>query len=242
VIKAIVTDIEGTTSSISFVHDVLFPYARARMREFVLANADRPEVTEQLDAVRRLLDGSADLEAVVQQLLDWIDADKKVTPLKTLQGMIWAQGYADGDFHGHVYADACEKLRDWQARGVALYVYSSGSVQAQKLLFGHTRFGDLTPLFSGYFDTTIGSKLEAESYRRIASELGLAAGQILFLSDVVAELDAARSAGMLTCCLVRDGGVADVSGHPQVHDFEAIDLERLGKSIDTAGNGGKGVG
>jgi len=240
VIKAIVTDIEGTTSSISFVHDVLFPYARARMREFVLANAQRPEVAAQLDAVRDSLDGAAGLETVIHELLAWIDADKKATPLKALQGMIWAQGYADGDFHGHIYADACEKLRDWHARGIALYVYSSGSVQAQKLLFGHTRYGDLTPLFSAYFDTTIGGKLEADSYRRIVGELGLAAEQILFLSDVVAELDAARDAGMLTCCLARDSDLRNVSGHPQVKDFDAIDLERLSGDMHSASGGGQG--
>jgi len=242
VIKAIVTDIEGTTSSISFVHDVLFPYARTRMREFVLANAQRPEVAAQLDAVRESMGGTPDLEAVVQQLLAWIDTDKKLTPLKALQGMIWAQGYTDGDFHGHIYADACEKLRSWHAQGIALYVYSSGSVQAQKLLFGHTRYGDLTPLFSGYFDTTIGGKLEADSYRRIIDELGLAAGQILFLSDMVAELDAARSAGMLTCCLARDDGETNASAHPQVRDFNAIDLKGLGVSLDTATGSGQGAG
>jgi len=121
-------------------------------------------------------------------------------------------------------------------------VYSSGSVQAQKLLFGHTRYGDLTALFSGYFDTTIGGKLEAESYQRIAGELKLAAGQILFLSDLVAELDAARSAGMLTCCLARGDGEPNASGHPQVRDFDAIDLKGLGESLDTASGGGRGPG
>ena len=223
-IKAIVTDIEGTTSSISFVHDVLFPYARARMREFVRSHADVPEVAAQLAAVRAASNPQLDVDGVVDQLLAWIDQDKKVTPLKALQGLIWEQGYHDGDFHGDVYADAVENLRSWHAQGIALYVYSSGSVHAQKLLFAHTRYGDLTPLFSGYFDTQIGAKLEAASYQQIVQALSLPAEQILFLSDIQAELDAASAAGLRTCWLVRDGEPDPRAAHPQVHDFNAIDL------------------
>jgi len=241
-IKAIVTDIEGTTSSISFVHDVLFPYARARMREFVRTRAEEPEVAAQLDAARKIIGGEPELETVIQHLLDWIAQDRKLTPLKALQGMIWAQGYTDGDFHGHIYADACENLRKWHAQGIALYVYSSGSVQAQKLLFGHTRYGDLTPLFSGYFDTAIGAKAEVGSYRQIVDELGLAPAQILFLSDVVTELDAAQAAGLQTCWLQRDGDLLAAPAHPQVHDFNAIDLEKFSRAAGEGVNSGQVTG
>ena len=223
-IKAIVTDIEGTTSSISFVHDVLFPYARARMREYVRTHAGDPEVAPHLEEVRKTSKLKLDLNGVVDELLRWIDQDKKLTPLKALQGLIWAQGYQDGDFHGHIYADAYEKLNLWHAQGIALYVYSSGSVHAQKLLFGHTKYGDLTPLFSGYFDTRIGAKAEVTSYQHIVAELKLPAKQILFLSDIKAELDAAKAAGLKTCWLVRDAEVDKMAAHPQVHDFNAIDL------------------
>lgn len=223
-IKAIVTDIEGTTSSISFVHDVLFPYARARMREFVRSHAEDPQVVSHVEEVRQSSNPNLDLDGVIQQLITWIDADKKVTPLKALQGLIWEQGYRDGDFHGHIYADAYEKLNLWHAQGIALYVYSSGSVYAQKLLFGHTKYGDLTPLFSGYFDTQIGAKLEVKSYQHIVEELKLPADHILFLSDVKAELDAAKAAGLKTCWLMRDAEIDKSAAHPQVHDFNAIDL------------------
>lgn len=226
-IRAIVTDIEGTTSSISFVHDVLFPYARARLREYVRTRAHDPQVAPLLEEVRKLSHEAAGLDGVIQQLLDWIDADKKVTPLKALQGLIWEQGYRAGDFHGHIYSDAVENLRNWHAQGIALYVYSSGSVHAQKLLFGHTQYGDLTELFSGYFDTRIGAKTEASAYRHIVDSLNLPAAQILFLSDVLLELEAARAAGLKTCWLVRDAPLADDPVHPQVHDFNAIDLDAL---------------
>ena len=153
-------------------------------------------------------------EAVIEQLLAWIDQDSKITPLKALQGMIWEHGYRSGDFQGHVYADAARALRDWHARGIALYVYSSGSVQAQKLLFAHTGFGDLTPLFEGYFDTNVGGKLDAGSYRAIAASIGVAPAEMLFLSDVRAELDAAAAAGCRTMWLVREGAPDPRAAHP----------------------------
>ena len=202
-IAAIVTDIEGTTSSLSFVKDVLFPYARARMAEFVRTRATEPAVRKELDAVRGLAGKDLGTEELVAQLIRWIDEDKKVTPLKALQGMIWEDGYKKGDFKGHMYEDAVRNLRRWQAQGIRLYVFSSGSVQAQKLLFGYSDFGDLTPLFSGYFDTTIGNKREAEAYRKIVAAIGLPPVEILFLSDIREELDAARAAGMQTLWLER---------------------------------------
>ena len=140
-IRAIVTDIEGTTSSLRFVHDVLFPYARAHMAEFVHTNAEDPSVVSHLNDVRLLTGAELDLDGIVAQLIAWIDADEKITPLKALQGMIWEAGYARGDFTGHVYPDAIKALERWSGSGLRLYVFSSGSVQAQKLLFAHSDAG-----------------------------------------------------------------------------------------------------
>jgi enolase-phosphatase E1 len=225
-IRAIVTDIEGTTSSISFVHEVLFPYAREHLAEFVRVHQHEPAVAGQLREVGHEVGAELDTEAAIAQLLAWIAEDKKITPLKALQGLIWESGYKNGDFTGHVYADAVRGLRHWHQAGIKLYVYSSGSVHAQQLLFGYSDNGDLTPLFSGYFDTRIGNKREVTSYRAIVEELGVDATGILFLSDIKEELDAAQSAGMHTCWLVRDGATLDLSAaHPQVTNFDAITLK-----------------
>lgn len=204
---AIVTDIEGTTSSIAFVKDVLFPYARARLRDFIAENTDK--LAPLMDEVRRIENSSSLTPSEIATRLErWIDEDRKLTPLKTLQGMIWASGYASGEIVGHVYPDTAPALRAWHGAGIRLYVYSSGSVEAQKLIFGHTNAGDLTALFSGYFDTRIGGKLEAESYRQIASAIGLPAGRILFLSDHAGEIQAAAEAGFLTQLVDRDNAAA----------------------------------
>ncbi|WP_434983346.1 acireductone synthase [Vreelandella zhaodongensis] len=222
IVRAVVTDIEGTTTDINFVHKVLFPYAQAKLPSFLRANAESPEVVEQINAVRREMgDADATLDAVIAQLLHWIEADQKVTPLKALQGMVWADGYQRGDFKGHLYSDVAPALRQWQQAGKALYVYSSGSVQAQKLLFGYSDEGDLTPLFSGYFDTHIGHKREATAYQRIIEALDLPPEAVLFLSDVVEELDAAKQAGMQTLQLVRQGTQAG-NTHAAVTRFDEI--------------------
>ncbi|MBU3058373.1 acireductone synthase [Pseudomonas indica] len=221
-IKAILTDIEGTTSAVSFVFDVLFPYAARHLPDFVRQHAAEPAVAAQLDATRAEAgEPGADAERVIDILLGWIAEDRKTTPLKALQGMVWEQGYRAGQLKGHVYPDAVEALKRWQEEGYRLYVYSSGSIQAQKLIFGCSDAGDLSPLFSGYFDTTSGPKREATSYGRIAQAIGLPAADILFLSDVVQELDAAREAGMATCGLAREGG--ELVGHPTVASFAVID-------------------
>jgi enolase-phosphatase E1 len=221
-IKAILTDIEGTTSAVSFVFDVLFPYAAAHLPDYVRQHATEAEVAVQLQAVR---DDSgepqADVERVIEILLGWIAEDRKATPLKALQGMVWQQGYLAGQLKGHVYPDAVEALQRWHRQGYELYVYSSGSIQAQKLIFGRSEAGDLSGLFRGYFDTTSGPKRDANSYRSIASAIGHPAQQILFLSDIVQELDAAQHAGMPTCALVREGG--ELEGHLNVASFAAID-------------------
>ncbi|HEU5339183.1 MAG TPA: acireductone synthase [Sulfuricaulis sp.] len=220
--KAILTDIEGTTSSLSFVKDVLFPYARERMAEYVRQHAQEFPVKKELEEVRRLSGNNLNNSEIIEQLISWIDEDKKITPLKSLQGMIWENGYKKGDFKGHVYEDAARNLKKWKQAGLKLYVFSSGSVQAQKLLFAHTDYGDLTPLFSGYFDTTIGNKREANSYRKIAESIGIPPGEILFLSDIREELDAARSAGMPVTWLLRDGALDPNATLRQVQNFDEI--------------------
>ena len=224
-IRAIVTDIEGTTSSIDFVKDVLFPYARERLPAFVVTHADRPEVQHWLhEAARDAGLVSASQQEIIDLLIRWIDEDRKATPLKALQGLLWEEGYTGGEFKGHVYPEVAENLQKWKKQGIHLYVYSSGSVAAQKLLFGHSEAGDLTPLFSGYFDTEIGGKRDADSYRRIAEAIKVPPGQILFLSDITAELDAAAAAGFQTTQLVRSPGGQAQSSHEQVADFNQISI------------------
>jgi enolase-phosphatase E1 len=205
------------------VRDVLFPYADRRLADFVAANRDDA-------AVQRLLRDAAELNGtpaldeaqIVALLRHWIAEDRKATPLKTLQGLIWAEGYRGGALQGHVYDDAAVALRDWYAQGIALYVYSSGSIAAQKLLFGFSSAGDLTPLFSGYFDTTVGAKTDPASYRRIADEVRTRPGDILFLSDSVPELDAAGVAGMRTVCVQRDERPAGTDLHTLVRTLEGL--------------------
>ncbi len=226
-IKAIVTDIEGTTSSLSFVKEVLFPYARVKLASFVRSHADDKAVKNLLADARKEVGEPLDNEALITQLIQWLDEDKKVTPLKSLQGLIWEAGYRQGDFKGHVYQDAAETLKLWRTQGLDLYVYSSGSVYAQKLLFAHTEYGDLTALFSGYFDTHVGGKREPASYASIAAQLHIPAGQLLFLSDIKEELDAARAAGFKTIWLNRDAPIADQAEHPQAPNFGVIRPESL---------------
>lgn len=225
-VKAIVTDIEGTTSAISFVHDVLFPYAARELPVYLQSHAGDAEVATQLDAVRsETNEPGAGLDRVVEILLGWIAEDRKATPLKTLQGYVWRHGYEQRDFTGHVYDDAVAGLRRWHGDGIPLYVYSSGSTGAQKLLFGFSDAGDLRPLFSGYFDTRVGHKQESASYAEIARRIGELADAVLFLSDVAGELDAAREAGMQTCQLVRDEEVV-VGDHGTAASFDDVIINR----------------
>ena len=223
-IVAIVTDIEGTTSSLSFVKDVLFPYAREHLSDFVRAHRRDVTVKKALDEARAIAGERLDENELIEQLHRWIDEDRKITPLKTLQGMIWKAGYERGELKGHIYEDAVERLRKWKEAGIRLYVFSSGSVLAQRLLFAHTAHGDLTPLFSGYFDTTIGAKKDPAAYRRIAAQTGLNAPDMLFLSDVKEELDAAQTAGMKTVWFVREGSLQPNAIHPQVRNFSAVPM------------------
>ncbi len=223
-IRAIVTDIEGTTSSISFVRDVLFPHARKQLPAFIETHGDTPEVQHWLhEAAREAGLVEAERQEIIELLLQWSDQDRKSTALKALQGMIWKDGYAAGDYRAHVYPEVAARLRDWRADGLRLYVYSSGSVPAQQLFFRYSEAGDLTPLFAGYFDTETGPKRESESYRRIAEAVGEQPAHILFLSDIVEELDAARAAGMQTGWLLRPPlAVPSAPAHPVYRDFDAI--------------------
>ena len=227
----ILTDIEGTTSSISFVKDVLFPYARRELPRFVREHGNEPEVRRWLDTVALENGGLCQDAMIVETLQGWIDEDRKHTALKALQGMVWTAGYESADFTAPVYPDAVAALRRWHADGHRLAVYSSGSVPAQKLLFAHTDAGDLSGLFSAWFDTAVGGKREAGSYARIAEELDAAPGAIVFLSDVVAELDAAREAGLRTVLVdrpedypaPRTGEAA--GGHARVTGFDGVVLQ-----------------
>ncbi len=230
--RALLTAIEGTTSSISFVRDVLFPYARRALPGFVREHGGNPEVRRWLDAVAVEAGGLCQDEMIVETLQGWIDQDRKHTALKALQGMVWEAGYRQADFTAPIYPDAALALQRWHDLELPLYVYSSGSVPAQKLFFGHSDAGDLTGLFSGWFDTETGGKREPESYMRIADAIGLPPNQVLFLSDVVEELDAARSAGMHTVLVDRPEDYAHprleeaAHGHSRVTGFQEIALPR----------------
>ncbi len=221
-VRAVVTDIEGTTSSISFVKEVLFPYAAAHMATFLREHWDEPAVQEQIRALAadtgQAVATADDANRILQQ---WIREDRKATPLKALQGMIWKAGYQSGAYTAHLYPDTAPALRRWHDAGLPLYVYSSGSIAAQKLFFGYSDAGDLTPLFSGYFDTTTGMKQETESYRKIAAAIGVPASEVVFLSDIEGELNAAREAGFQTVLLDRDGK-APTSSHRCVKSFADI--------------------
>lgn len=223
-IKAIVTDIEGTTSSISFVKEVLFPYAAEAFPAFLAEHWTQENVQAQVQAAAEESGQVLDTpEAAAELFRQWIAEDRKATPLKTLQGMIWREGYQSGDYTAHLYPDTADALRKWKQQGLDLYVYSSGSIAAQKLFFGYSDAGDLTPLFNDYFDTTSGHKQETRSYQNIQQGIGLPAAQILFLSDVEAELDAAAEAGFKTSRLDREGSQGP-SKHVVVTSFEEVKL------------------
>jgi enolase-phosphatase E1 len=222
-IRAVVVDIEGTTSSIAFVKEHLYPYARRLIPDYVRKHAGA--IQDILDDVRRIEGSlSLDIPQLIAVLLRWMDDDRKLTPLKTLQGLVWREGFDSGALCAPVYDDALRALTRWREQGLQLYVYSSGSVAAQRLLFSHTEQGDLTPLFSGYFDTTTGSKLEAESYEAIARSLGLPPESILFLSDHAGEIEAAQAAGMRAVWVDRGPFSASKEEPPRIRSFDEIVL------------------
>lgn len=241
-VRAILLDIEGTTTPIEFVHDVLFPYARARARDFLAAHAADSSVRDDIALLRRehaaerprpgdlpAWDPAHELESAETFVYWLMDRDRKSTGLKSLQGKIWEAGYRSGELKGkgEVYADVRPALAHWHASGKRIAIFSSGSVQAQRNLFANTTAGDLSAFFSGYFDTTTGPKRDAASYRRIAAELRTPPGDILFISDVSAELDAARGAGMQTALCVRGERGANTApensnGHRVIRTFAEL--------------------
>jgi enolase-phosphatase E1 len=231
--SALVLDVEGTTTPVAFVYQVLFPYAHARMGEYLARNYADAGVQDEVRGLGR--DHAADLAAgrrppewkeapdAAAAYARWLmDQDRKATALKSLQGRIWEEGFRAGDLVGQVYDDVPRALARWSAAGRAIAIFSSGSVLAQKLLFGHTTAGDLTPYLLAYFDTTTGAKREAESYRRIAAALGVLPEGILFVSDVAEELDAARTAGFDTALSVREGPAPPAPAHRVLRSFDEL--------------------
>ena len=223
-IRAILLDIEGTTTPIAFVHEVLFPYARRHAKEFLAGN------TEDIERLRE--EHAADVNngeqppAEISAYVEWLIArDRKSTGLKSLQGKIWRQGYLDGSLKSQVYADVAPAFARWRARGLSINIFSSGSVLAQQLLFAHTDAGDLTKFIDQYFDTNIGKKGEAESYRRIADALSLPPEEVLFISDVVTELDAANEAGLQSLLSIRPGNPPqqDAERYRAIHSFDNLE-------------------
>lgn len=221
--KLILLDIEGTVSPLAFVHEVMFPYARKHAAAWLGAHWGHEVITQLArDAGASSFDHALDAEAAVHRLMD---ADAKVTGLKQLQGLIWEQGFRTGDLRSTLFDDVLPALDHWRDHDREIRIYSSGSIHAQQLFFAHTTAGDLTPRFSGYYDTTTGSKREAPSYTAIAADSELPPNDILFVSDLVDELYAAQSAGMMTALAIRPGNKPQPeSGHPAIASFAEITL------------------
>lgn len=240
-VRGVLLDIEGTTSSISFVHDVMFPYVREHLAQYL----DQHWASPELDKVREQLakdDGAESWQAWLErqgadpaegrslakkQVLKLMDGDVKATGLKTLQGLIWDSGFRSGALRSHVYDDVLPAIRNWRERGIDVRIYSSGSIAAQKLFFGHVDgHGDCLQLFSGHYDTTIGSKREAASYTRIADDWGFAPGEIVFISDLAAELEAASAAGLQAVASLRPGNapLPESAPWPRIESFAELSL------------------
>lgn len=232
-VAAVLLDIEGTTTPIAFVYQTLFPYARAHLAPYLAQHAATPHVASIIDRLERERTADPDTPPAgpIAGYIEWLmDHDRKSTPLKDLQGLVWEAGYRRGELIGDVYPDVPRALTRWHDQGIDVGIFSSGSVLAQRLLFSYSTAGDLTSLIRWYFDTTMGSKREAVSYRRIAGAMTIAPDSILFVSDVVPELDAARDAGMQTRLSIRPGNAAQPEGHAHqtIRDFDELQL--LGQS------------
>lgn len=225
-VKAILLDIEGTTTPIAFVHDVLFSYARVHVREFLAANPAVDDIAllreEHAADVGEAPPLTNEIESIAAYVEWLIKLDRKSTALKSLQGKIWREGYRDGSLKSQVFADVAPAFERWHERGLKISIFSSGSVLAQQLLFAHTEVGDLTLFIESYFDTKVGKKGEAESYRKIAEVMGIEPQQILFISDVTAELDAANQAGMKTLFSIRPGNSEQPQLYPSIRTFDSI--------------------
>ena len=237
--RGILLDIEGTTSSVSFVYDVMFPFARRELDPYLDANWNTRELHDVCDLIAKDAgyesfdvwcggepDSGKGRQLIRNEVIRLMDGDVKATGLKQLQGLIWRSGFESGELKAHVYNDVPPAIEAWNDAGRDVRIYSSGSVEAQKLFFGHTVSGDLLHLFQGHYDTTVGGKKESSSYRAIAEDVGLSPGDMFFLSDVAAELDAARDAGLQTGLCKRPGNAAlpDDHGHPELTSFGQIQL------------------
>ena len=215
--RGILLDIEGTTSSISFVHDVMFPFVRERLDGFLTSNFARTDVASACEQIARdackfsltewsKVTGQLAQQLVIVEVHRLMDGDVKATGLKALQGLIWADGFREGKLRAHVYPDVIEQIKRWRQCGLDIRIYSSGSIAAQKLFFGHIDgLGNCLDLFTGHYDTTIGSKREASSFQRVAADWGLQPAEIIFVSDVAGELIAATEAGLQAVASVRPG-------------------------------------
>lgn len=229
--RGILLDVEGTTSSIAFVYDVLFAHAKAEVADFLAAHRADPAVRAAAAGIAATaglptsdLDDAAGRTAVALAAIDLMNRDVKDTSLKALQGMIWRSGFESGAIVAHVFDDVPPALAAWADSGLDVRIYSSGSNEAQRLFFGHTQAGDLTPHLRGHYDTTTGPKREQASYAAIAADMGLEPRQILFVSDIGAELDAARRAGMATALAIRPGNrdAGGIFDHDPLHSFAEI--------------------
>jgi enolase-phosphatase E1 len=230
--RALVLDIEGTTTPVDFVYRMLFPYARAHLAEYLARHAAFPECLGAVALLRAEYDAGHPSSAaqefspalILSYVNDLMDRDRKSPGLKALQGLVWQDGYASGELHGQVYSDVPPAFERWRARGLGIFIYSSGSVLAQRLLFGSVETGDLTPFISGYFDTGVGPKRTAASYAAISEHIRVPPPQSLFVSDTVEELDAAQSAGVRTALCIRGAGEArqPASLHPALSSFDEL--------------------
>jgi enolase-phosphatase E1 len=228
-VDAVVLDIEGTTTPIAFVHTTLFGFARARLTAFLSARSRDAEVAPVLARLRDEHAAETDPTRPVDPGESWIrwlmDRDRKSTGLKLLQGLIWREGYEAGELRSEIYGDVAPALDRWHRAGITIAIYSSGSVEAQRLVFAHSDHGDLTRCIARYFDTTTGPKREPASYRSIAAALGLPAARIVFVSDIVEELAACREAGMRGVLSVRPGNAA-ATWSPSITRFDELSLRR----------------
>jgi enolase-phosphatase E1 len=227
-IRAILLDIEGTVAPISFVKDILFPYSKEKMKDFINKNKDNPEIKKILDEVRQIEGKNLTDEEVVETLKKWVDEDKKIAPLKEIQGMIWKEGFEKGHLKAPIYEDAYKKMKQWKEKGIPMYIYSSGSIEAQKLFFSYTNYGNLLSWFKGHFDTrTAGNKKEKQSYEKIAKEIGLKQQEILFLSDNLDEIKAASEAGFQVIKVSRPEDAPYIEDLPfrQIKSFEELNYQ-----------------
>lgn len=223
-IRAIIVDTAGTTTDSDFIYHTLFPYSAKVLADFIKQNQDNVLVDFCISDIKDIaLEPEANLDRVIEILLQWINEDRKVTPLKTLQGLIWQNGYASGEFTGHIYPDFIRAIARYHQQKMRVYSFSSASADAQAMLFKHSDAGDLNPMFNGHFDTRTGNKLDKQAYLNILNTINLKPKQVLFVSDMPAELKAASGAGLKVCQMSRD--TAPKSEFTQISNFDELVIE-----------------